>query len=366
MHPAALSTVILLTIGVQHCGAANSTLLFMQGSTQGLGDSKLWSLDLLTMQATERWQSALSTEPRDFSSRGALCNGVYYTVWWHLVDPVKYAGPRIYGLGAFSVHSNFSYREVTLPNDYFGVWCGSEPEELVVVMSRRPNADPEEVRDFYVQTISTATWNVTNVTTTPITAPSDGPLPVADGAFAYDRESRTMWMSWRIDDHPEHVNSGATHVLDLATKKDTTFYTPRNDGYFMNSRVANNGISNSSWAVLKSYIKKPISGKEIITLTLADISLVDGTGSAGAVQVRKVRDVSHTANSDDLPYGECANGDGTVTLYMLNVDEIDFLNPSFNLSAIDSATGAVHFNTDLSAIVGQKFAYTTAFVCVEL
>ena len=363
MHPAALSIGILLTVVAQHCAATNSsTLLFMQGSTQGLGSSKLWSLDLNTMQGTQRWQSSLSTEPRDFSSRGALCNGVYYTVWWHLVDPVKFAGPRVYGLGAFSVHSNFTYREVTLPNDYFGVWCGSEREELVVVMSRRPNADPEEVRNFYVQTISTATWNVTNVTTTPVTAPADGPLPVADGAFAYDRESNTMWMSWRIDDHPEHVNSGVTHVLDLATKKDTSFYTPRNDGYLMNSRaVAASGTS--TWAVLKELRKAPFSGKEIITLTLADISLVE----SGAVRVTKVKDVSHTANSDDLPYGECANGDGTATtLYMLNVDEVDFLTPSFNLSALDSVTGAVHFNTDLSAIVEEKFAYVTAFVCVEL
>jgi hypothetical protein len=340
-------------------GADHANLLFMQGSTQGLGSGKLWSLDLATQEATEKAAGQIP-QPHDFSSRGAVCDGVYYTIWWHLVDPQKYAGARVYGLGAFDVMHNFTYSDHPLPDSYFGVWCGQNAGELVVVMSPRPNQDPEQVHDFYVQTISTSTWAVTNVTTTPITAPPDETMPVADGIFDYDVQSNTMWMSWALNARP-HINAGATHVVDLSAHTDSTFYTPRDEGYLMNSRAVAGGAN--TWAVLKSFKKRP-SGKEVISLTLVDASLADGS-----VAVKKVKDVSHTANSNDLPFGSCVhaapdgNGNAT-TLYMMNVDEVDFLHPSFNMSAIDAATGQVHWNLDSSTIVGQKFAYVTGFACV--
>lgn len=181
-------------------------------------------------------------------------------------------------------------------------------------------------------------------------------MPVADGIFDFDAETGTMWVSSRLNTRP-HVDAGVTHVVDLTAKTDSLFYTPKEEGYVMNSHL---GGANT-WAVMKSFKKRP-AGKEVIRLTLADITLTDGK-----VVVKKLKDVSHTANSNDFPFGECTQagpGGNTTTLYTSNTDEVDFLHPWFNMSAIDAATGQVHWNMDTSTIVGQKFSYVTAFACV--
>jgi hypothetical protein len=298
----------------------------------------------------------------------------------------------VYGIGRFDVNNNFTYSDHPLPNSYYGVWCGNTAGELVVVMSRRPNSDPEQVgylvcvcltvfcgpiscnkppsfhgpahfsqvHEFYIQTISTSTWTVNNITTVPVVSPADETMPVADGIFDYDAKASTMWLSWRLNSRP-YLNSGITHVVDLSTKTDNTFYTPKDEGYLVNAHAVAGAAK--TWGVLRSFHKRP-SGKEVISLTLADVSLANGE-----VEVKKVRDISHAANSDDLPFGECVQmGHGgtsnITTLYMMNVDETDFLHPWFNMSAIDAATGQVHWNLDSSIIVGQKFAYVTGFACV--
>jgi hypothetical protein len=43
------------------------------------------------------------------------------------------------GIAGFDVKNNYSFTQHALPNDYYGLWCGGNPGELITVMSQRPN-----------------------------------------------------------------------------------------------------------------------------------------------------------------------------------------------------------------------------------
>ena len=79
------SSIQMFGLALGSSYAASKDLLFMQGNSQKIGDSKLWSLDLSTLQATQRSTNgdARGQIPRDymFSSRGCVCENKYYTTW---------------------------------------------------------------------------------------------------------------------------------------------------------------------------------------------------------------------------------------------------------------------------------------------
>ena len=134
--------------------AFGSSVLFMQGDSQALAPNTLWSMDIDTHSIRK-----LGSSTKMFTSHGALCGGIYYSIYWELPDPTNPFG-RSFGLASFNLHqTNATFIETSLPNDYYGVWCapdeqGALGDSLLVVMAKKPNPDALRATHFYVQSLS--------------------------------------------------------------------------------------------------------------------------------------------------------------------------------------------------------------------
>jgi hypothetical protein len=334
---------VALLASVATASADSKSLLFMQGNSQVLGSSHLWSLDLTTRNATKL--NDLSTLDKDymFTSDGCTLKGSYYTIWWYLPNPNN-PDIRKYGIGVFDLANGNKFTAHPLPNDYYGLWCDADKDRLLLIMSAVPNDDPLLVTNFTVQSAALPAFTITTIAG-PINAPVNEYIPIADGAFSYDGVSK-IWASFSINIKPDTRKSGngIVHVLDLDANITTTYTLPKDSGYIFLTKATPYG---STWGVLRKLERKDT--KEV--LSLSKISLADGKATPSLIG-----DVSLLSASMGLPGVQCGN-----TYYTYNTDDYHW----FNITAFDITSGNMVWNLDTLDIDGMgSYAYTTAFACM--
>ena len=311
-----------------------------------------------------------------FSSRGCICAGAYYSVYWvsaasrtiahsiryHWFDQSPFGQTRVqshvrrqwlvnpadpstrnYGLTRVDLRNgSFAFTRHELPNSYYSVFCEQDDDALLLVMSPRPNDDPERVNHFWVQKLSLPLRGQ-NATTLagPVVAPAKEYYPISDGVFSYDSARQALWASFG-DSTLLRPDSGVTHTLDLASGVQQSFSGSAYQGYLVNANAA------SGWGTLKSLKRKHTK----LTLELVHVTLADSR-----VHTSSVADITQLGNSMDLP-AEACNG----TLYTFNTDNYHW----FNITAISLASGKPEWNLDtLTLLPSSQFAFVTALACTD-
>eukprot|EP00912_Choanoflagellata_sp_UC4_P002459 UC4_evm3s1556 len=329
--------IIYLCINIEL--AVSTRVIFMQGNSQQLGGSNVWSLDTKTGDA-QHW---LSIDDLDFSSDGALCGSTYFTLGWFLKNPQD-SSSRTYKLVSFRLDANNSGLHAdSLQGYHYGIWCSTKNPDSIILITNPGGTgiDPLKPKMVYVEEYKYTTKEFRQLAG-PIYVPENENIPEADGSFSFDG-LENVWMSFSLNNFA-HPNAGVLQVVDIYKNITISYYTNDGSGYFV-STAASKG---QTWGVLKKFEDRHRKAKlEFVT--------IDISNDEKHISTKRIRDVSNAASSLGLPAKQCNS-----EIWTYNTDDYNW----FNITVLDVETGEIKYNYDtLDLLPNQEFAFVSGFAC---